>query len=155
MDSSSKLLPELKLDARQAWVLSRSSKPYRRCGIYSVDARADYYTVHGENASFIAKTYYCTTTALRQLGNGTNCISSVSVSRNMFENIARDLLLDRTDYTIEIYEGSGSNWRLTKAGTPGNIGFFEEILFANNDMQDAPVTIALFPNLRETNALLV
>ncbi|KAG1334907.1 hypothetical protein COCNU_03G010260 [Cocos nucifera] len=67
----------------------------------------------------------------------------------MFETIARDLLLERTDHTLEFYEGSGSNWRLTKTGTPGNIGSFEDVLFANNDMQDTPVTISLFPIFRE------
>ncbi|XP_072964311.1 DNA mismatch repair protein MSH2 isoform X1 [Typha angustifolia] len=109
----------------------------------------DYYTSHGENATFIAKTYYHTTTALRQLGHGPDGISSVSVSRSMFETIARDILLDRTDLTLELYEGSGSNWRLTKRGTPGNLGSFEDVLFANNDMQDSPVTVALFPIFRE------
>lgn len=109
----------------------------------------DYYTAHGENATFIAKTFYHTTTALRQLGSGSGAISSVSVSRNMFETIARDLLLERTDHTLELYEGSGSNWRLVKSGTPGNLGSFEDILFANNEMQDSPVIAALVPNLRE------
>ncbi|PKU65497.1 DNA mismatch repair protein MSH2 isoform X1 [Dendrobium catenatum] len=149
-DNNGKLLPDLKLDARQAqgFISFFKTLPNDARAVRFFD-RKDYYTVHGENASFIAKTYYRTTTALRQLGNANDGISSVSVSRNMFENIARDLLLDRTDHTIEVYEGSGSNWRLTKAGTPGNIGSFEDVLFANNDMQDAPVTIALFPSLRE------
>jgi len=72
----------------------------------------------------------------------------------MFEMIIRDLLLERTDHTVEVYEGSGSNWRLTKTGTPGNIGCFEDVLFANNDMQDSPVTIALFPNFRENQCTI-
>ncbi|KAK8968583.1 DNA mismatch repair protein MSH2 [Platanthera guangdongensis] len=154
-ENISKLLPDLKLDARQAQGFISFFKTL------SNDARAvrffdrkDYYTVHGEDASFIAKTYYRTTTALRQLGNATDGIPSVSVNRNMFENIARDVLLHRTDLTVEVYEGSGSNWRLTKAGTPGNIGAFEDVLFANNDMQDAPVTIALFPSLRENQCIV-
>lgn len=109
----------------------------------------DYYTSHGENATFIAKTYYRTTTALRQLGNGAYSLSSVSVSKNMFEMIVRDLLLERTDHSLELYEGSGSNWRLVKSGTPGNLGSFEDILFANNDMQDSPVIVALVPSLKE------
>uniref|UniRef100_A0A452Y812 DNA mismatch repair protein MSH2 n=1 Tax=Aegilops tauschii subsp. strangulata TaxID=200361 RepID=A0A452Y812_AEGTS len=109
----------------------------------------DYYTAHGENATFIAKAYYHTMTALRQLGGNSDGISSVSVSRAMFETIARNLLLDRTDHTLELYEGSGSSWRLTKSGTPGNIGSFEDILFANNDMQFSPVTVALFPVFRD------
>lgn len=105
----------------------------------------DYYTAHGENATFIAKAYYHTMTALRQLGGNSDGISSVSVSRAMFETIARNLLLDRTDHTLELYEGSGSSWRLTKSGTPGTIGSFEDIRCANNVMQYSPVTTALFP----------
>jgi len=88
--------------------------------------------------------------ALRQLGSSSDGISSVSVSKAMFETIARNILLERTDCTLELYEGSGSNWRLTKSGTPGNIGSFEDILFANNDMQDSPVIVALFPVCRES-----
>lgn len=67
----------------------------------------------------------------------------------MFETIARDLLLERTDHTLELYEGIGTNWRLVKSGTPGNLGSFEDILFANNDMQDSPVIVAIALNVRE------
>jgi len=114
----------------------------------------DYYTAHGDNATFIAKTYYHTTTAMRQLGNGSNALSSVTVSRNMFETIARDLLLDRTDHSLELYEGSGSNWRLVKTGTPGNLGSFEDVLFANSEMQDSPVIVALSLNFRENGCTI-
>lgn len=143
-------LPELKLDARQArgFISFFKTLPRDPRAVRFFDRR-DYYTVHGDNAAFIAMTYYHTTTALRQLGSGPDGISSVSVSKTMFETIARDLLLERTDHTLELYEGSGSNWRLTKTGTPGNIGSFEDVLFANNDMQDTPVTISLFPIFRE------
>uniref|UniRef100_A0A803NC62 DNA mismatch repair proteins mutS family domain-containing protein n=1 Tax=Chenopodium quinoa TaxID=63459 RepID=A0A803NC62_CHEQI len=114
----------------------------------------DYFTAHGENAAFVAKTYYHTTTALRQLGNGSDSLSSVTVSKSMFETIARDLLLERTDRTIELYEGSGSNCRLVKSGSPGNLGSFEDILFANNEMQDSPATVALLPNFRENGCTI-
>ncbi|PNT74475.1 hypothetical protein BRADI_1g15260v3 [Brachypodium distachyon] len=144
-------LPELKLDARQAqgFISFFKKLPKDPRAIRFFDRR-DYYTAHGENATFIAKTYYHTMTALRQLGSNSDGISSVSVSRAMFETIARNLLLERTDCTLELYEGSGSSWRLAKSGTPGNIGSFEDILFTNNDMQDSPVTVALFPVLRES-----
>ncbi|XP_027167250.1 DNA mismatch repair protein MSH2 [Coffea eugenioides] len=143
-------LPEFKLDAKQAqgFLSFFKTLPSDARAVRFFDRR-DYYTAHGENATFIAKTYYHTTTALRQLGSGSGAISSVSVSKNMFETIARDLLLERTDHTIELYEGSGSNWRLVKSGTPGNIGSFEDILFANNEMQNSPVIAALVPNFRE------
>ncbi|XP_044466743.1 DNA mismatch repair protein MSH2 isoform X2 [Mangifera indica] len=132
-------LPELKLDAKQA----RGFLSFYRT------LPSDYYTAHGENATFVAKTYYRTTTAMRQLGSGSDALSSVSVSKNMFETIARDLLLERTDHTLELYEGSGSNWKLVKSGTPGNLGSFEDVLFSNNEMLDTPVVVALCPNFRE------
>lgn len=143
-------LPELKLDAKQAqrFLSFFKTLPNDPRAIRLFDRR-DYYTAHGENATFIAKLYYHTTTALRQLGSGADGISSVSISKNMFETIARDLLLDRTDHTLELYEGSGSDWRLVKSGSPGNLSSFEEILFANNEMQDSPVVASLFPHFRE------
>lgn len=143
-------LPELKLDAKQAqgFLTFFKNLPSDSRAVRFFDRR-DYYTAHGDTASFIAKTYYHTTTVLRQVGNGSASVSSVSVNRSMFETIVRDLLLERTDHTLELYEGSGSNWRLSRTGTPGNFGDFEDILFANNDMQDSPVIVALVPNFRE------
>ncbi|PIA63508.1 hypothetical protein AQUCO_00201094v1 [Aquilegia coerulea] len=148
-------LPELKLDAKQAqgFISFFKTLPNDTRAIRFFDRR-DYYTAHGENASFIANTYYHTTTALRQLGSGSDGISSVSVSRNMFETIVRDLLLERTDHTLELYEGSGSKWRLSKSGTPGNLGSFEDVLFANNEMQDSPVIVALCPLFRENECTI-
>ncbi|XP_047173153.1 DNA mismatch repair protein MSH2 [Vigna umbellata] len=154
-DDLTNKLPELKLDSKQAqgFLSFFKTLPDDPRAIRLFDRR-DYYTAHGDNATFIAKTYYHTTTAMRQLGNGSNALSSVSVSRNMFETIARDLLLDRTDHSLELYEGSGSNWRLVKSGTPGNIGSFEDVLFANSEMQDSPVIVALSLNFRENGCTI-
>ncbi|GFZ05903.1 MUTS homolog 2 [Actinidia rufa] len=68
-----------------------------------------------------------------------------------FETIACDLLLERTDHTLELYEGSGSNWRLVKSGSPGNLGSFEDILFANNEMQDFPRVLGLVEFLDDSH----
>lgn len=148
-------LPELKLDAKQVnGFISFYRQLPQNVHVVQFFDRKDYYTCHGENAFFIAKTYYRTTTALRQLGNGPDSLSSVSVSRSMFETIIRDLLLTRIDHTVELYEGSGSNWRLAKTGTPGQLGSFEDILFASNDMQDAPVVMAVQTTVRENERLV-
>eukprot|EP00897_Mesotaenium_endlicherianum_P002845 jgi/Mesen1/2589/ME000164S01718 len=90
--------------------------------------RKDYFTAHGDAASFIARTYYRTMTAVRQLGSPPETLSSVSISRSMFETILRDLLLERTDHTVELYEGSGAAWKLAKTATPGKLGGFEDVL---------------------------
>lgn len=47
----------------------------------------------------------------------------------------RDLLLERTDCIVELYEGNGAKWQLVNSGTPGKLGSFEEVLFASNEMQ--------------------
>ncbi|KAL9243343.1 hypothetical protein vseg_017242 [Gypsophila vaccaria] len=144
-------LPELKLDVKQAnGFLSFHKTLPKDSRVVRFFDRRDYLTAHGENATFIAKTYYHTTTALRQLGSGSEGLSSVTISKSMFETIARDLLLERTDRTIELYEGSTSNWKLVKSGSPGNLGSFEDILFANNEMQDSPATVALLLNFKES-----
>jgi len=72
---------------------------------------------------------------LRQLGSGADSLPGVTINRSMFETILRDLLLERTDCIVELYEGTGSKWQLVNSGTPGKLGSFEEILFASNEMQ--------------------
>ncbi|KAL8141845.1 hypothetical protein V2J09_014877 [Rumex salicifolius] len=148
-------LPEIKIDAKQAqgFLSFYKTLPHDSRVIRLFDRR-DYYTAHGDNASFIARTYYHTTTALRQLSSGADSLPSVSVSKNMFETISRDLLLERTDHTVELYEGSGSKWKLVKSGSPGNLSSFEEVLFANNEMQDSPAIVALVPSFRENGCTI-
>ncbi|KAJ6359074.1 hypothetical protein OIU76_000729 [Salix suchowensis] len=118
-------LPELKLDAKQTqgFLSFFKTLPHDPRAVRVFDRRG-YYTAHADNATLIAKTYYRTTIALRQLGSGSNSLSSVSIR-------------------------SGSNWKLVKSGTPGNIGSFEDVLFANNEMQDSPVVVALLLNFHE------
>ncbi|KAI4331515.1 hypothetical protein MLD38_029700 [Melastoma candidum] len=148
-------LPEFKLDNKQAqgFLSFFRSLPKDARAVRFFDRR-DYYTAHGEMATFVAKTYYHTTTVLRQLGNGSNALPTVTVSKNMFETVVRDLLLERTDHTLEVYEGSGSNWRLVKVGSPGNLGSFEEVLFANNEMQESPAVVAIVLSFRESGCVV-
>ncbi|KAI5069125.1 hypothetical protein GOP47_0015426 [Adiantum capillus-veneris] len=148
-------LPELKLDAKQVrGFISFYGRLSEDEQVVRFFDRKDYYTAHGDNAVFIAKTYYRTLTALRQLGNDSDALSSVSISKSMFETILRDLLLTRTDHTVELYEGSGSNWSLIKTGTPGRIGSFEDVLFATSDMQDTPVVMAVQASIHENERLV-
>lgn len=109
----------------------------------------DYYTAHGDEAVFIANEYYKTLSALRRLGSGPGSLQGISISRTMLETIVRDLLLERTDHTVQVYEGSGSNWKLVKSGTPGKLESFEDILFANNEMQETPTVIGICGTVQE------
>ncbi|KAJ7530623.1 hypothetical protein O6H91_14G011000 [Diphasiastrum complanatum] len=148
-------LPELKLDARQAQgFISFFRKLPENEQVVRFFDRRDYYSAHGKDATFIVTQFYKTMTALRQLSSGGDTLSSVSISKSMLETILRDLLLERTDHTVELYEGSGSNWRLVKNATPGRLGSFEDVLFSSNDMQDTPVLMAIWSAVQDNQRLL-
>ncbi|KAL6046764.1 MutS-like protein [Balamuthia mandrillaris] len=105
-----------------------------------------YYTVHGDNALFIAKDYYKTTSAITYLGGGD--LPSQSVSSSLFATIVRDLLLNRR-LRVEVYDTlpSSSRWKLAKKGSPGNVHDFEDIMFEQSDMQDTAITMAVHCSL--------
>lgn len=41
-------------------------------------------------------------------------IPSVALNRNLFETVIKDLLLEGTEHCVEVYEGTGSTWKLAK-----------------------------------------
>lgn len=43
-----------------------------------------------------------------------SCHDSVALNRNLFETVIREVLLEGSEHRVEIYEGSGTSWRLTK-----------------------------------------
>ena len=104
-----------------------------------------YYTVHGEDAVFVATEYYGTLAALTYLGGGEG-LASQSVSPSLFSKvrvvvvvfcgvngfiqIVRDLLLNRR-YRVEVYSSSGNqrqqNWTIIKKGSCYHVFFFKKI----------------------------
>ena len=42
--------------------------------------------------------------------------AGVSLSRGLFENVLRDLLVERAEYTVQLFEGSGMQWRKARCG---------------------------------------
>ncbi len=83
-----------------------------------------FYTAHGENALYIARTFYKTTSVLRYYGAAGNRqqeqkhqqgqLASVSLNRHLFESALRELLLEGAEHCVEVYEGTGASWRLAK-----------------------------------------
>lgn len=74
-----------------------------------------FYSVHGDNALFIARTFYKTTAVVKYLGgSGDAGLAGVTLNRNLFETVLRELLLEGAEHTVEMYEGAGSSWKLSR-----------------------------------------
>ncbi|KAK9908301.1 hypothetical protein WJX75_005715 [Coccomyxa subellipsoidea] len=105
--------------------------------------RKDFYSVHGENALFIARTFYKTTAVVKYMGGSATGLPGVTLNKNLFETALRHLLVESAEYSVQMFEGSGTQWRKTRQASPGKLGAFEEELFRNVDMTDVPVAAAL------------
>jgi DNA mismatch repair protein MSH2 len=122
--------------------------------------RGDFYTAHGEDASFIARTVctlaasmshesnlvgkvYKTTSVLRQLGrNDHTGLPSVTMSVTLYRNFLRESLF-RLGKRVEIWESNGGrmNWKIVKRASPGNLQDIEEEL--GGQIDSAPIILAV------------
>ncbi|KAF5287694.1 hypothetical protein FQA39_LY15794 [Lamprigera yunnana] len=116
--------------------------------------RSDFYTVHGEDAVFVAQNLFGTYT-IKYMGEHPK-LSYVVLSRTNFEKTIRDLLLVK-QYRVEVYvkppSSKNNDWTLKYKGSPGNLSQFEEILFENNEVVVNSVVMAI--KIVHTNSLAV
>jgi DNA mismatch repair protein MSH2 len=105
--------PELKVEDEQGFIRCFRSLPATTDETIRIFDRTEYYTAHGENAVFIAKTVYRSTSVLRQLGRSPG-LDSVTLSKTVFRNFLREALF-RLGKRIEVYENTGRNvWKICK-----------------------------------------
>uniref|UniRef100_A0A182PPT9 DNA mismatch repair proteins mutS family domain-containing protein n=1 Tax=Anopheles epiroticus TaxID=199890 RepID=A0A182PPT9_9DIPT len=110
--------------------------------------RTDYYSCHGEDATFVAKTLFKSTNVIKIMEVDDQQLPYVSLSKNNFEALIRDLLLVR-NYRIEVYTKSAkkkleNEWSIQYKGSPGNLAHFDDVLFNNNnEMVNGSALIAL------------
>ncbi|KAH0609584.1 uncharacterized protein H6S33_013070 [Morchella sextelata] len=131
--------PELKVDDENGFISFFQRLP-------EVDAirlfeRNEFYTVHGKDAVYVAKTVYKTTSVIRQLGNSRNTLESCTLSVTAFRNFLREVLF-KEGKRIEIWSSTGKNkWELTKQASPGNLQDVEED-FAGQ-IESSPIILAV------------
>lgn len=132
--------PELKVEDEPGFIRffrNLTAKPDDTVRIFD---RGDFYTAHGDDAVFIARTVYRTTSVLRQLGREPG-LESVTLSVTVFRNFLREALF-RLGKRVEIWESTGrSNWKITKQASPGNLQDVEEDL--GGQLDSAPIILAI------------
>ncbi|KAG9071467.1 MutS-like protein [Linnemannia hyalina] len=110
------------------------------------DLGTDFYSVHGDDAYFIAQHVYKTTSVIKYLGGDvTTGVPSCTLSRTTCETFLRDALLNR-QMRVEIWAAEPrkqSVWNIVKRASPGNLQDMEDLLFSNTDMAASPIVMAV------------
>ncbi|XP_065906455.1 DNA mismatch repair protein Msh2-like isoform X3 [Dysidea avara] len=107
--------------------------------------RNDYYTVHSDDAVFIAREVFRTMGVVKYWTSGDKKLAYVILSKMNFESVVKDLLLVRR-FRVEVYctKSKGTNdWTMMYKGSPGNLQQFEDILFTGNDVATATGVLAI------------
>ncbi|KAF2455319.1 muts domain V-domain-containing protein [Lineolata rhizophorae] len=141
--------PELKVDDEVGFIRFFRNLSTKGDDTIRMFDRGDYYTSHGADATFIAKTVYRTTSVLRQLGREPG-LESVTLSVTVFRNFLREALF-RLGKRIEIWEASGrNNWKMAKQASPGNLQAIEDDL--GGQLEAAPIILAVKVSARASEA---
>ncbi|KHO01041.1 DNA mismatch repair protein MSH2 [Metarhizium album ARSEF 1941] len=144
--------PELKLDDEGGFIRFYKSLPDVGEDTIRIFDRGDWYTAHGDNASFIARTVYKTTSVLRQLGrNDHTGLPSVTMTITVFRQFLREALF-KLGRRIEIWESPNGrmNWKCVKQASPGNLQDVEDDL--GGQIESAPMIMAVKISARASEA---
>ena len=104
----------------------------------------DFYSCHGENALFVARTFYKSLAVVKYIGGSFKGLAGpllshptshapihssarsahssgldrpgVTLNKNLFETALHFLLVESAEYHVQLFEGSGSSWRKTRCG---------------------------------------
>ncbi|KAJ6019159.1 hypothetical protein N7499_009683 [Penicillium canescens] len=150
--------PDLKVDDEVGFIgFYRSLPTIDNNETIRVFDRGDWYSSHGADAEFIARTVYKTTSVIRNLGRSeSNGLPSVTMSVTVFRNFLRESLF-RLNKRIEIWASGGTgkgNWKLAKQASPGNLQDVEEELGSVGalSMDQAPIILAVKISARAAEA---
>ncbi|KAJ9148483.1 DNA mismatch repair protein msh-2 [Pleurostoma richardsiae] len=144
--------PELKVDDEHGFIRFFKSLPVRTDETVRIFDRGDWYTAHGEDANFIARTVYKTTSVVRYLGrNDHTGLPSVTMTVTVFRQFLREALF-KLGKRIEIWASSGSrmNWKVVKQASPGNLQDVEDDI--GGQFEAAPMILAVKISTRTTEA---
>ncbi|KAL2268315.1 hypothetical protein VTJ83DRAFT_3161 [Remersonia thermophila] len=147
--------PELKVDDEHGFIRFFKSLPAVGDDVIRIFDRGDWYTAHGENANFIARTVYKTTSVVRQLGrNDSSGLPSVTMTVTVFRQFLREAL-SKLGKRVEIWASPNGrmNWKIAKQASPGNLQDVEDDI--GNLAEGAPVILAVKISAKASEARAV
>jgi DNA mismatch repair protein MSH2 len=108
--------------------------------------RKGFYSLHGDDAVFIAHTHFNSPRALKYWGTEQGGFAYVTIRDGIeFESVI-DTLLRKKQYRVEVYAskpGRATGWECVKRGSPGNLQDFEDVLFVNNEMRETTIIMSV------------
>ncbi|KAL4884656.1 muts domain V-domain-containing protein [Aspergillus karnatakaensis] len=144
--------PDLKVDDEVGFIRfyrSLSTSDDTNNDTIRIFDRGEFYTAHGSEAEFIARTVYKTTSVIRNLGRSdTGGLPSVTMSVTVFRNFLREALF-RLNKRVEIWAATGAakgKFEKTKVASPGNLQDVEDELGSVGAMDatsTAPIILAV------------
>jgi len=99
------------------------------------------YSVYGDNANFVAEEIFKTLKVVKQ-GKDPKAPAGLDLKLHQIQDICRMVVFEKK-WRVEIYSSDGGKWELTKKGSPGYITEIEDLLFAEETMQDQQVMLAV------------
>ncbi|PTB77237.1 hypothetical protein M440DRAFT_1400143 [Trichoderma longibrachiatum ATCC 18648] len=147
--------PELKVDDEGGFIRFFKSLPDIGDDAVRIFDRGDWYTAHGSDAIFIAKTVYKTTSVVRQLGkNDHTGLPSVTISTTVFRQFLREALF-KLGKRVEIWQSPSGrmNWKCVKQASPGNLQDVEDEL--GGQIDSAPMIMAVKISAKASEARAV
>ncbi|MCJ1427112.1 MutS-like protein [Sticta canariensis] len=142
--------PELKVDDEVGFIRFFRGLPAKDDETIRIFDRGDWYTSHGEDAAFIARTVYKTTSVLRQLGKADTGLPSVTMTVTVYRNFLREALF-RLCKRVEIWETTGRmQWKIKKLASPGNLQDVEDEL--GGQVDSAPIILAVKVSAKASEA---
>ncbi|KAG2745523.1 hypothetical protein P692DRAFT_201868443 [Suillus brevipes Sb2] len=141
---------ELASDPGFVAFFSKLPKKSPETGTIRLFDRTDYYSVHGQDAHYVATHVFHTNSVLKYLGAGGKAggLPSVTLSHTLAHSFLRDALTSKQLH-VEIWvpaPGQGrkaSKFVLDKEASPGNLQAVEDLLFVNSDVTSAPIVLAV------------
>lgn len=139
--------PELKFGDRNeenGFVSLFRALPEKDDATIRVFEHPDYYTLHGDDAKYVAQSVYRTTSVLKYIGGAAesgNGLASLSLAPTVFISFLRDALVTK-GLKIEIFTCQGRNqWKIAKRASPGNLMAVEDLI--GGDVDQSPIVVAV------------